>query len=506
MKRSLTNVDGEREVGTELHAHDREDRRHTMRRLPNATETASSLAAGDVKSIELVELCIARIERDDERIGAVVVRDFDAARRAARAADRSLTAGERLPLLGVPTTVKESIQVAGLPATLGLTSLRGNRSTVDAPVVQRLRASGAVLLGKTNLAEGLHDWQCANPVYGLTRNPWNTERTSGGSSGGSAAAVAAGFTYLDVGSDVAGSITIPAHFCGVYGHRPSFGLIPGLQTGMPDQISASDLASVGPLARSSVDLALMFDLLCGPIPPESAAYSLRLPQCPLHRLGEFRVLVLESHPLIPTSADVRETLRTLVRKLEDNGAAVCTSHSLLPDLAEATRLYVRLLMSRRLWYAPEAELLRAAVKVQTLRGSDSLTAVGARAAVATHYEWLRWNEQRARLRARWHRVFQDVDVIVCPPSPVRAFAHIAPAPERVLEVDGTPMPYFDQLAWVSLAIGSGLPVTTVPLEHDPEKLPCGVQVIGAFLQDKTTLAFAQALEKYQGEAAPSQSG
>ena len=467
----------------------------------DAVDALQALATGQSRSADLTELCIARILRWDRDINALAVRDFDRAREVAAAADRALAAGKRLPLLGLPITLKESIQTAGLHTTVGLESLRQYLPTADAPVVRRLRAAGAVLLGKTNLAEGLNDWQCRNPIYGVTNNPWDLSRTPGGSSGGSAAAVAAGFSCLDIGSDVAGSITIPAHFSGVFGHRPSVGIVPGVATGMPGQLAPSDLAAVGPLARSSRDLSLALDVITGPIQPEATAWQLQLPVSPKRTLRDFRVLVLTTHPLVPTANGVLGPLQQLTERLQEAGCTILDRHAGLPDLAEATRLYVRLLLSTRLRYADASQRHGAHAEALAWGEGTSLQAVAAHAAIAAHYQWVQWNEQRAQLRRQWQELFRDVDVVLCPPSPILAFCHDGTDPaHRVLQLDGGTIPYFDQLAWVSLAIAAGLPVTTVPIERDPQRLPCGVQIVGAYLHDRTTLAFAAAMEDMLGPA------
>ncbi|MFF3814747.1 amidase family protein [Streptomyces bacillaris] len=223
----------------------------------SAESLLSALRAGDVTSVELTDAAISRIERDDRAINAICVPDFDRARDAARAADRARARGEERPLLGIPVTVKESYDSAGLPTTWGMPEHRDHVPAEDAVQVARLRAAGAVVLGKTNVPLGLQDVQSFNEVYGATNNPWNHGRTPGGSSGGSAAALACGLGALSIGSDIAGSLRTPAHFCGVYAHKPTLGL--AASRGMvPPTVPAlpvdGDLAVVGPMARSARDL------------------------------------------------------------------------------------------------------------------------------------------------------------------------------------------------------------------------------------------------------------
>jgi amidase len=264
----------------------------------SATDTVAALARREISSRELVESAITRIEAGDGRINAVVVRDFEQARAAAARADEALAAGVRLALLGLPITVKESIDVAGLPKTWGNPAFRGNRAEADALAVQRLKAAGAVLLGKTNVPFMLGDWQTFNEIYGTTNNPHDTQRAPGGSSGGSAAALAAGFVPLELGSDFFGSLRNPAHCCGVFAHRPTLDVVPmrgGAPPGVPAVPGSGGFAVLGPMARSARDLALALGVLAGPDPlGEGLAYQLTLPPPRQAALRNFRVLLLQT--------------------------------------------------------------------------------------------------------------------------------------------------------------------------------------------------------------------
>src|SRR3954469_19581134 len=232
-----------------------------------AGDLVKMLADRQVSSRELVDSAISRIEALDPKINAVVVRDFDRARAAADAADPAPAKGERRALLGVPMTVKEHYAVAGLPTTRGDPKHKGWKAEVDALVVQRLKAAGGVILGKTNVPLNLADWQSFNEVYGTTNNPWDLSRSPGGSSGGSAAALAAGFVPLELGSDIGGSLRAPAHFCGVYSHKPSLDLVPQRGSGYPKTpaiLVRGDMSVIGPMARSANDLALLLSVVAGP--------------------------------------------------------------------------------------------------------------------------------------------------------------------------------------------------------------------------------------------------
>ena len=280
-----------------------------------AGELVKALADRKISARELLDASISRIEALDPKINAVVVRDFDRARVAADAADAALARGERRPLLGLPMTVKEQLGVAGLPTTWGDPKAKDWKAEVDALAVQRLKAAGAVILGKTNVPIFLRDWQSYNEVYGTTNNPWDVSRSPGGSSGGGAAALAAGFVPLEFGSDIGGSLRAPAHFCGVFSHKPSLDLVPQRGAGPPRAPAIpvrGDLAVIGPMARSAADLALALEVTAGPDElSEGIGYKLALPPPRHEKLAEFRVLVIDKHPLCPTAASV--TAKTYLR-------------------------------------------------------------------------------------------------------------------------------------------------------------------------------------------------
>src|SRR5260370_9203232 len=299
---------------------------------------------------ELLERAIARIEAHDGKLKAVVVRDFERARIVAADADRLLARGERRPLLGVQMTVKEAFNVAGLPTTWGMPGTGEIPVSQDAVAVERLKRAGAVVLGKTNIAFLLADWQSINPIYGVTNNPWDLKRTPGGSSGGAAAALAAGYVSLELGTDLVGSLRIPANFCGVFAHKPTHDLIPTRGSAPPGTPFLSldtgiDLAVIGPMARSANDLALALDLLAGPDEGDAVGYQLALP-APRHRdLKSFRVLVLDGHPMLPTASVVRSALDRVAGRLGKLGTKVARQSPLLPDLNHVATTVVQLLMA-----------------------------------------------------------------------------------------------------------------------------------------------------------------
>ncbi|MGX1054302.1 Asp-tRNA(Asn)/Glu-tRNA(Gln) amidotransferase A subunit family amidase [Bradyrhizobium japonicum] len=302
----------------------------------------SALHARKVSASELVAHTIARIEALDGRINAIIVRDFDRAREAARAADAALGRSERLPLLGIPVTLKEPFNVAGLPTTWGFPHFKDFQPAEDALVVARLKAAGAIIIGKTNIPIGLRDFQSYNEIHGTTNNPWDLGRSPGGSSGGCGAALAAGFGPLSIGSDIGGSIRVPSHFCGVFGHKPSLGLVPLRGYSLPPARPVpgqGDLAVVGPMARTASDLALSLDVIAGPDEMrDGVGYRLALPAPRHDQLRDFRILVIDSHPLMPTGDAVRSAIGRLADRLERSGARVTRSSASLPDLADSARL------------------------------------------------------------------------------------------------------------------------------------------------------------------------
>jgi amidase len=401
----------------------------------SAADLVGMLANRKVSARELLDASISRIEALDPKINAVVVRDFDRARSAADAADAALARGERRPLLGLPITVKEQFGVAGLPTTWGDPKFKGWKAEVDALAVQRLKAAGAIILGKTNVPINLRDWQSYNEVYGTTNNPWDLGRTPGGSSGGAAAALAAGFTPLELGSDIGGSLRCPAHFCGVFAHKPTLDLVPQRGAG-PPQTPANpvrgDLAVAGPMARSAADLALELAVIAGPDEMmEGKGYKLALPAPRHERLADYRVLVLDKHPLCPTAASVAGALNGLADRLGKLGCRVMRESPKLPDLAQTARIYRELLAAT--WSAdlsPEVrQQVEAAAKALS-RDDQSLMASQLRGLTMSHVEWIRKSRIRGGLRARWLALFDDVDVVLCPPMPTglpaRPFAAAQP--------------------------------------------------------------------------------
>jgi amidase len=475
-----------------------------------AARLTEAMDAGEVSAAELTSAAIARIEDLDGDINALCVRDFQRAEDAARAADAARARGERRPLLGVPMTVKESFDVAGLPTTWGVRAFKDFVAAGDAVAVARLRQAGAVILGKTNVPVGLGDFQSYNPIYGTTNNPWDPGRTPGGSSGGSAAALAAGFGALSIGSDIGGSLRVPAHFTGIYAHKASAGLLPIRGHTFPRMRPLAyerDLGVIGPMARSASDLALLVGLLSDPDETTlGIAYRAAL-RPPRHdRLADFRILVLDSHPLVPVSSEVRAAIGDLARRLETAGATVRRDSPLLPDQAEVARTYMRLLQaSVAAGYPPEVYRSAVAAAARFDDADRSLVAERARGVVLSYRDWLTADGVRTRHRAEWRELFAEFDIVVAPVFSTPAFAHDQSPHQwaREISIDGAPHDYNDQLAWAGNATAAGLPATAVPVTRSAAGLPIGVQLIGPLFEDYTAIRLAELLEReFGGFVAP----
>jgi len=426
----------------------------------SAIQTASAIAAGETSARGEAEAAIARIEAGDGAINAVVVRDFDRALAAADEADKAVAAGERRPLLGVPMTVKESFDIAGLPTTWGFEQFKAFMPKTDAVAVKRLKAAGAVILGKTNVPPGLADLQADNPVYGRTNNPHNHERVAGGSSGGSAAALAAGFIPLEMGSDIGGSIRVPAAFNGVWGHKPTYAMLSSEGHHFPGTDGArAALAVIGPLARDADDLALALDIL--------ANHPLRQPEA--RPPSTYRILVIADHPSAKVATPIAAALDDLATALSGSGVTVDRASDLLPDLAQQHRHYMKML------------------NIAISRGLPPKDQ-----APTTLTEWFDLQDDQARNRRQWHALFADYDAVITPTLGVTAFPHDAtPLAKRELIINGETTPFGAQFAFPGLAAFPMLPATSVPIGRDPDGMPIGIQVIADSLADHQAIAVAR---------------
>ena len=381
-----------------------------------ATELVNKIKSREISSVELTEHFIRRIEAHDKAINAVVVRTFEHAREQAKAADQALAEGRDLgPLHGLPMTIKESYVIAGTPSTWGIEGFRNNVSQSDGLAVQRFRDAGAHFLGKTNVPTDLADFQSYNPIYGTTGNPFDTGRTPGGSSGGSAASLAAGFCALEAGSDIGGSIRNPAHFCGVYGHKPTYGVIPMQGHELVSGIPEADLAVCGPLARGAEDLHIALDIMAQPAERESLGWRLELPKADFTQLKELRVAIWANDDIAPVTAEVAGRATQVGELLQSLGAKVSTTARPDFDLLEAHKNYQTLLTAVMSAAMEPDAVEQAEAHAAALDPADtSIGAVNARAMVMPHRDWIRANTQREKLRHAWAEFFKDWDILVCP--------------------------------------------------------------------------------------------
>jgi amidase len=474
-----------------------------------AAELARALAAREISAAELTEAAIARIEALDGPINAVCVKTYERARASAKAADARLAQGERGALIGVPMTVKESFNLTGTPTTWGMPEARDFIPQADALAVERVERAGAVILGKTNVPLGLADWQSYNDIYGVTNNPYDLGRTPGGSSGGSSAALAAGFGALSLGSDIGGSLRVPAHFCGIYAHKPTHDLCPPrghAPPGVAPLPGSVDLSVIGPMARSAADLEALLDVVAGPDPLDmGVGYRLALPPARAEELSDFRVLWLDKHPLAETEASVAAALETLGRGLEKAGAKLARGSDLLPDLAAGAANYTRLLLATLAGRWPDSLYAEIEAFAAKLADDDvSFPAQQARGATMSFRQWTAEHSRRVGVRAQWRALFREFDAVIAPVTPTPAYPHDHEPDQdkRRLIVNGAAQDYFTNILWPGVATLPGLPATALPIGRSPEGLPIGAQIIGPWLEDRTPLKLAQLIEREFGGFAP----
>ena len=465
----------------------------------SATEIAAAIRERRLSSVEVLDHLVGRIDELDGPVNAVVQWDLERARATARAADAAIAAGEPTGALhGVPMTIKDSFQTEGCITTSGSTDLADHVPTEDAWPVAKLRAAGAIPFAKTNLPLFADDIQSFNDVYGTTNNPHDPSRTPGGSSGGSTAALAMGFTPLEVGSDIGGSIRVPAHYSGVMGHKPSYGIVPGHGQipGMPGTLTQADLAVVGPLARTVDDLEIGLDVLAGPDRWMTPAWSLELPPSRAYDLTDFRIAAWIEDGDAPVDRDTRRVLGDTVDALSDAGGRVDTEARPGFSLSKAFSVYGDLLFAALSGAVPKDRLDEYAAAT----GDDAMAWIK-RASAARHRDWLSNNERRLQIRERWAEFFEDVDAILLPVHPRPAFVHDHSMPqfERTVDIDGVQRPYLDLWKWIAPAGVGMLPATVVPVGTSTDGLPIGIQVVGPFLHDRTTLQVARLISEIMAD-------
>lgn len=469
-------------------------------------EIASALRRKEVDSLALLDHFLARCEHHNGRLNAIVAWDVEAARARARAADTALAHGESWgPLHGVPMTIKDSIEVAGMPTTSGAPELREHRPAEHAPAAQRAIDAGAIVFGKTNLPLYAGDFQSYNAVHGQTNNPWDLARVPGGSSGGAAAALAAGLTGFEIGSDIGGSLRNPAHFCGVYALKPSYGIVPqrGHIPGPPGTRAEADIAVLGPMGRDVADLALGLDVLAGAEGSDAKAWRLALPPPRHERLRDFRVGVWLDHPLCPIDAEVGERLQGAVDATARAGARIDAAARPV-DGAEAFSVYLRLLFGVLGNGFPPAVLAGFDAALPGLADAAGTQPDMVRGVSQRHRDWVVTDERRQRMRLAWDAYFADHDVLLAPVMPTVAFPHDhSEYTTRTIAVNGMPQPYIHQLFWAGLTNVVYLPAVVAPVGLARSGLPVGIQIAAPYLEDRTAIRFAALLaDEIGGFVAP----
>jgi amidase len=476
------------------------------RAFASASKVSAEIRDRRIGCLELLDFYLGRAERHNPALNAIVVWQIEQARERARAADAALARGERWgPLHGISMTVKGSFNVAGLPTTFGNPLWKDNVATENAFLIDRLLQAGAIIFGKTNVPYMLADAQSHNDIYGTTNNPWDLTRSPGGSSGGEAATLAAGLSTLGAGSDIAGSLRNPAHYCGVYGHKPSWGLISTRGHGPPGIMTPIDISVVGPLARYAEDLDLALRALAGPDLLEQAAWRVELPPPRHRRLGEFRVAVWASSTLCRIDTSVSDLFDRAIDAVVRAGATV--DDRARPGICdeEHQRLFMLLLRAATASRMGDEDFARQQEIAATLTDDDtSDRAAVARGATLLHRAWGNANEARTKLRYAWHEFFKRFDVLLTPVAATAAFPHDRNPnrDERTVMVDGEPAPYAEQIFFAGLASLSYLPATAAPMGLTGAGLPAGLQIIGPEGEDPTTIEFARLLAAEIGGFVP----
>ncbi len=465
----------------------------------SASELAEAITRGEITARAALDHYLERIERLGEPINAVIVLGIESARERADAADAARAAGESWGALhGVPMTVKDTYEVLGFTTAVGEPRLADYQSQRTAAAVQRLLDAGAIIFGKTNTPRLAQDVQTYNPVYGTTHNPWNTAHSCGGSSGGAAAALAAGFTALELGSDLAGSIRTPANWCGVYGHKPSYGIVPmrGHIPGPPGTQSDPDLCVAGPIARSAADLALALDILAGPAAPDDAVWHVSLPEPRPTTPGEYRIACYFDNDFAPVAGATKTKLHEATKALENAGASVTWLDDLPHGFEKTYALYDQLLNGLIGAGLPDklyTRISRGAL-LYNLLGKTGMGTLGgfAKRAAISHRDWAKADEARHKLRQTWHAFFADYDAVLLPVTSVPAIAHDHSAKmfERTIHPNDQSRPYTDLFRWIAPATAAGLPATTAPIGAGDDGLPVGLQIVADYGRDKTAIALA----------------
>jgi len=473
----------------------------------SAKELAADIRRKKIGCLELLDLYLARVEQHNPALNAIVVMDVEGARKRARAADRALSRKQVWgPLHGVPMTIKESYDVVGMPTTWGIPDLKDNLPPRNALAVDRLLGAGVVLFGKTNVPIYLADYQSYNAIYGVTNNPWDLSRSPGGSSGGSAAALAAGLTGLEAGSDIGSSIRNPAHYCGVFGHKPTWGVVPPRGQALPGRLHQTDISVIGPMARGADDLEIALGVMAGPDEIDAVGYKLALAAPRQKALRDFKVAVMLTDSNAEVDADVQEKIQAVADFLAKKRAKVSDRARPDIDTNEAARVYIHLLRAATAGRQNQEDFDRTMTATRNLpAGDDSYYARMVRGTTSSHRDWLAANETRQKMRFKWAAFFKEYDLLLCPAASSAAFPHdhVGERHERTIEVNGRRVPTTDQLFWAGYPGMAYLPGTVAPAGRTKAGLPVGIQIVGPQYGDRTCIQMARLLEReYQGFVPP----
>ena len=460
----------------------------------SALEAAAAIRARQISSVELTQHTLRRIDAIQPKLNAYVYQFREEALEHARQADAAVARNSASGVFhGVPFNAKESFGVQGQPATWGVLEFKDAIAPVDSVAVRRLRAAGGVLLGGTNVPKFLMDGQSFNEIYGVTNNPWDLARTPGGSSGGSAASLAAGMAFFSIGSDIGGSIRTPSSFCGIYGHKPTLDIVsaaghfPG---GLHDVPGFSTLLAVaGPMARTAEDLEAMLRVLAGPEPPDSKAFQWTLPKPRHDRLRDYRIGYLLEDPAVSVSGETKSVLEAGIRACEKAGATVRQGWPAGFQFQEFLETYFFLLGAFDFSVMPPDRQKR--VRPGFEKRPDPM----AKGALSSFADWQRQNRKRLAYRAMWEKLFEDVDVFLMPTAFTTAFPHDQTPPDkrRIPTPEGSTQTFGDLLAYITPATVTGCPATTAPAGLSKSGLPVGIQIVGPYLEDATPIGFAQLL-------------
>jgi len=456
-------------------------------------QTVTSLAGlirdKQVSPTELLEAHLRRIEQVNPQLNAITHLDAEGARRQAAAADQTLARGEEIgPLHGLPMTMKSCIDVAGFPCECGSRLRQGYRAERDATLVSRLKRAGAIIVGNTNVPDMLMAYETDNYLYGRTNSPWDLARTPGGSSGGEAAAIASGCSAAGFGSDGGGSVRVPAHFCGIFGLKPTAGLIP--RTGhWPDCVGPGALMGlVGPMARSAGDLELLLQVTAGEDDQDPSSVPLAVETCPDRTLRQMKIGWYEDDGMCRASAETRAAVRQAAGALEGQGFTVEPFELKGMD---ATRQHWWMLFG----------VTGAALTKPLIEGRESDVHPLVRgllapeeAARASFDDLLHTWVERDRLRGELLQQMQQHRVLLCPVAAVPAFRH----GEREWTVDCKTVRYPKIFSYCQIFNLLGNPSVVVPVGRSPEGLPIGVQIVGRHFEDAVILGVARKLEQAIG--------